>query len=586
MCGIIGMNKADKGVLSAALSAFKYRGPDHTGYFTSGDIILGHNRLAILDLDKRSNQPFIDKDKKLAIVYNGEIYNFKELREGPLKNYAYHTESDTEVLLNAYKKYGTSLTKYVKGMYAFAIFDQNKNRIFLFRDHTGIKPLYYYLHDGLFIFSSELKGIITVLNQYKKKLALNQRAVDMYITLGYIPSPLTLYKEVYKLRPRHYLEFDILEKRVLENEEVKIPVKRCNSEKELEELIENRIIGHLMADVPVGLFFSGGTDSSLIAAILNKHGVNLETFSIRMSHKTDDSYYFKEISKVLKLKSSVYNFGLNEFEKVYEEVMARIDEPVNDASLFPTYYISQMAATKVKVVLSGEGGDEFFYGYPRQQALMGMNDTQDFEMDWLDRLFFTLQPLRGKNRIFRKINKVLNRPYGYYLSTMTYYEHASGFREWKRIFKERKMVPLDIDKTFYLENDLLRKIDFATSYNSIEGRVPLLDIDIVENTKYLQSEIMGDGRTKKIFLKKILKKYLPDNLVFRGKSGFGLRPQLMLQDNSPARFEFIKACDYLQSRGVVKIKLIGREKYFIARYPNFVFSLLFLYRTLINNESL
>jgi asparagine synthase (glutamine-hydrolysing) len=382
MCGIIGISEHNEKVIKDSCLCFQYRGPDATSFFSDSHVTLGHHRLAILDLDPRSTQPMSDEDKKIWIVFNGEIYNFKELKEQLVSKYHFRTTSDTEVLIYAYKEWGMEMTKYIQGMFALAIYDSKKQKVILLRDHAGIKPLYYYEKDGLLIFASELKGVVKTLKEKNLPLSINKRAIDLYTVMGYIPSPYTMYNEIAKLPKSSYLEFDLKAKTSNHTTYVPNSVEVTTFE-DYSKLIEKKVLEHLIADVPVGVFFSGGTDSSLIATILHKHNINLETFSIGIDYKSDDKKYFKLISDHLKLKSHVYSFDIPELDSVYEEVMTKMDEPTYDNSIFPTYFVSKKAAEKVKVVLSGEGGDEYFYGYPRSFQLSKMKDRRDYSITCL-----------------------------------------------------------------------------------------------------------------------------------------------------------------------------------------------------------
>lgn len=583
MCGIFGTNKISLAASKKALATFKYRGPDNTGFFVDEEVFLGHHRLAILDLDPRSNQPFIDEKEGLSIIFNGEIYNYRELKSGLLNKFNYRTKSDTEVLLRAYQKYGPNLMKYVKGMYAFAIYDKKKKKIYLFRDQHGIKPLYYYSKNGRFIFSSEIKGIIAALRSAQISYEFCDKSINLYLGLGYIPSPLSLYVDIFKLPPHHFLEYDLVKKEIIKVESVETETQICASEEEYFQLIEKKILSHLISDVPVGVLFSGGTDSSLIAAVLQKYKYRLETFSIRMSNKVEDEFFFNKISRQLGLKAHVYNFSQREFNSIYNDVMDKIDEPIADSSLFPTFYICKMAARKVKVILSGEGGDEFFFGYHRHGSMKVMKNYIDYELTVLDKMFLLAPSFRKKNRIFKKLYELFKQPLSYYLTSQMLYNHKCAFTGWKEEFRRARVLPMNVDKQYYLENDLLRKIDFATSYNSIEGRVPLVDIDIVKNSELFPHLTMKNDMLKPL-LKKMLLNYLSANFVYRGKSGFGFSPRKIFSPKSPAYGDFKDMFLFFKSKQIFNFNLNSDDNYFLKKYPLFCLSLLFLYRSIINNE--
>lgn len=587
MCGIIGINEKNESLVSETAKLFRYRGPDAFGIYSDEDVTLGHNRLSVIDLDVRSSQPMWDEAGEVAVVFNGEIFNFKELKEELSYKYNFRTTSDTEVLLYLYREHGENMGTHLDGMYAFAIYDKKNRRVYLFRDHAGIKPLYYTHSDGLFAFSSEIKGLTHILKEKYGEAALSQDGISMYKVLGYIPSPTTLYKDILKLERSTFLVFD-LENKEIEKIVAFIPlVKEVRDDKKLSETIEQSILDSIVSDVPVGVFFSGGTDSSLIASVLHKHNIDLETFSVRMEGKGEDEKFFQAIVKHLSLKSQVFDFGIKEFDEIYYEVMNNVDEPLSDSSLFPTYYISKQAARSVKVVLSGEGGDEFFYGYPRSKILASFNQNKrDYGITALDRLYFITPSFFGKNRFFENLFRVVGQPISYYMIHMSPARDLTTLDEWERTkneFKKKNVSPMEFDQVFYLENGPLRKTDLVTSYNSIEGRVPLLAPNIVLNAPYFSNAHLEGGVLKAV-LKKILSAYLPVDLVYRGKSGFGMDMRLYFRESKYLKNDFREALVFLSKIGVVDMKWNERDAdRAIEKYPNFCFSIVSLYYAVKNS---
>lgn len=584
MCGIFGMNRPNEELVNDSIDLFSYRGPDSNGSFSDEFVALAFRRLAIIDLDPRSNQPMHDDEEKITIVFNGEIYNYHDLRKELSKDYQFNTASDTEVLLYAYKKWGTDLTKYIKGMFAFCVYDRESQKFYIFRDFSGIKPLYYYHENGLFIFSSEIKGILHSLKNTGRSIEIDKAALKLYYSLGSIPSPLSLYRNIYKLPPRSFLVYDIEEDQLIVNQYKVEPVK-ITCYKEFASLFEKKVLDHLVSDVPVGLYFSGGTDSTAIAVMLNKNNVSLQNFSIRMAHKKTDSKFFEEISDHLKIKSHVYDFGTEEFDEIYHSVMNLIDEPFVDGSIFPTYYLSRKAAEKVKVVLSGEGGDEYFYGYDRHRVLYKHRDRADYSMTILDRLYFRLPQHPAKTPILKALFKLNRQPISYYLADNSIGKDLVSWQRCKEEMRERNMKPLDIDKLFYLENDLLRKIDLATSYNSIEGRVPLLDIDIIQNSYNFEKNKLSKGQLKYI-LKKMLQDYLPDKFIFRKKSGFGINMKNRFKESKFLVNDYNTAILFLRQKDLLPETFDERKiNWYTANYANFCYSLIVLYYALRHSES-
>lgn len=585
MCGIIGINEQNEKQVRAAANLFSYRGPDATRFFSDEHVTLGHHRLSILDTDPRSHQPMSSVDDDLHIVFNGEIYNFKEVREQLSRKYHFKTASDTEVLLYAYKEWGVGMTEYIRGMYAFALYDVSKQKIILMRDHVGIKPLYYYAKDGVFIFSSEIKGITALLTSKGLPLVVRPDSIEMFLTAGYIPSPHTLYEDIFRIERSSYLEYDLNQSSISQGGLYHQSVGLVKDEAEFAQLLEKQVLAHLISDVPVGVFFSGGTDSSLIAAILKKHNVDLETFSIAVDYKTEDKDYFNRIGALLQLKTNTFRFDVDEFDSIYEEVMSKIDEPTYDNSIFPTYFVSKKAAQKVKVVLSGEGGDEYFFGYPRDVILAKLEERRDYDITWLDRIFFFVPKFRSKNLLFEKLFSFFGQPFSYYLLHMSPSKDLGclrGWRLWKNHFKQEKSLPRQLNQDFYLEGDLLRKIDFATSYVSIEGRVPLLDLGVVKNSAQFSAECFAGGISK-AFLKKILLRYLPAELVYRNKSGFGIDLKKIFQRSRLLMGELESAQRYLFSQSLLKSQHRDTTV-LVEKYPNLAFSLICLYRVLKNTH--
>lgn len=586
MCGIIGSTHLDRVVLERAASTFRYRGPDATAFFFDTQIALGHHRLSIIDVAARADQPMWDEEKTVGIVFNGEIYNFQALKQELSSRYSFRTTSDTEVFLYAYKEWGVACLQRFHGMFACAIYDTRQQKLLLCRDAMGIKPLYYAYHEGYFSFASELKGLTKLFREEGIVLERNQEAIELYSVFGYVPSPLTLYRSMWKLPRSSWLEFDLTAKTEPVVHSYVLEDPPVQNEEEFANIIEERTLEHLVADVPVGVFFSGGTDSSLIASILQKHRLHLKAFSLRMKGKEQDEYYFNTIAQKLGIEATVLTFGVKEFDEVYPLVMCQMDEPLADNSLFPTFYLSREAAKRVKVVVSGEGGDELFLGYPRDLALARLQGAVD-RYSWLDRLYTSLPFFPAKNAIFERIFLLARKPVSYYLVHMSPARgllSAAAWRRTKEFMQYSKSKPLFFDRDFYLENDLLKKLDMATSYASIEGRVPLLDRAIVANAEHFLSRHLQEGILK-AFLKRLLCRYLPSELVYRGKSGFGMNLHEYFHQSIHLKADLRKAIYWLKQEKVfipsfAETNLEG----FIRRSPNYGLALISLYYALRQAE--
>ena len=299
-----------------------------------------------------------------------------------------------------------------------------------------------------------------------------------------------------------------------------------------------------------------------------------------MSHKKEDKEFFTNISKHLNIKSNVYKFGDTEFDQVYSKVMNKLDEPFVDASVFPTYYVSKQAAKKVKVVLSGEGGDEYFYGYARHKTLYSLRNKADYKMTWLDNLYFGLPKFKQKNYLFKILFRLNQQPLSFYLASKSIGKDLVFWAKCKKEMEKQQLKPLEIDKKLYLENVLLRKIDLATSYNSIEGRVPLLDIDFIQSSDNFEDKKLEEGQLKAP-LKEILCSYLPKNLVYRGKSGFGVDMRHQFKRSAQLKEDYAKAVEYLKKRDLLPRKFKkSNPEWYLSRVPNFCFSIIVLYYTL------
>ncbi|MBM3273023.1 asparagine synthase (glutamine-hydrolyzing) [Candidatus Kaiserbacteria bacterium] len=586
MCGFFGMTGDNREVAAAATATIRHRGPDATGIYSDAAVSLGFDRLAIIDLDPRSNQPLWDAAHEIGVVFNGEIYNYKDLKAELEQEYEFHTSSDTEVLIYAYKKWGPSFASKLRGMFAFAIYDTPRQRITLFRDHAGIKPLLYHHTPGRLIFGSEMKAVTAAMRSLGVERIVDRDAIGTYFALGYMLSPATMYANVRKVPRGSYVEYDIAAGTLSEPTHVESAPTIARTEDELASLAETAILEHLIADVPVGLFFSGGTDSSLIVSVLHKHHINLETFSIAIEGHKVDKKYFEEISAHLGLAAHTFEFTPTEFDAVYEPVMRLMDEPFTDMSIFPTYYISQKAAERVKVVLSGEGGDELFFGYDRQRALARLRGVRlSARLSLSEQVFLRTPSFPGKNKLFEKLFVLLREPASAYLLAMSPARDRTHVHAWaaaKAALVATATDPLYFDRDVYLENDLLRKTDFATSFNSIEGRVPLLDPRIMAAAIGFESAYVPAAPSKPI-LKRLLARYLPAELVYRPKRGFGISLVQVLPHSPALARDLDAAISYLEKRDLLLATLPTSRTELVARYPNLCFALVCLYRALKND---
>lgn len=584
MCGIVGLtgNHADAVRRAAALIA--YRGPDAAAHWTDDHVSLAHNRLSIIDVDARSNQPMWDAAGQLCIVFNGEIYNHADLRRELAPAIEFRTTSDTEVLLLGYKLHGAAFFAKARGMFACAIYDRAAGTLSLFRDHAGIKPLYYYCADEVIAFGSEMKSVLSLMRAMGRSIYRDRGALAAYLALGYVPAPATLYRDVRVLPRSHYLVYD-MQRRTSSLRSIGIEGSRLGSDEDLANLIEQKVISHLVADVPVGLFFSGGTDSSLIAAILNKHDRRLRAFSVRIAGRSSDEPYFRSIADKLQLDATICDFGPAEFESSYRDVMDRIDIPLSDSAIFPTYLVSKRASEEVKVVLAGEGGDELFFGYARQRILSRLSAPICERQ--LDAAYRAMPDAAWCDKIFAPYFSRLSSPASYYLFTMSPAAGLLRQEAWdagKTAIAGATETPFYIDRELYLESLLLRKTDLATSYASIEGRVPFLDPEVMAAAEGFVDEWRRTHLEKPV-LKRVLCQYLPDELVWRPKSGFGLLLSHFASHSVQFRRDLNAALSDLRPE-LTDLVTLPSAAAILARRSGFGLALIMLHRALQNNGEL
>jgi asparagine synthase (glutamine-hydrolysing) len=555
MCGISGFistkNKFNKADLLQMTSCLKHRGPDADGLFMDegGQTGLGHRRLSILDLSDAANQPMFSSCGRYVIVFNGEVYNFKEIAASLKQQNAslqFNTASDTEVVLQAFIQKGTSVFSELNGMFAFAIYDKQQRRLTVGRDHIGIKPLFYYWDGESFVFASELKAF-GGLRQLKRKV--NEQAISQFLHLGYIPEPLTIYHNIYKFPSGHFLEIvpqDVsLQVKPFWKVEDKIGVDVLKNENqakdELRRLLFDSVEKQLVSDVPIGTFLSGGIDSSLVTAIASKVSPGkVKTFNIGFEEGLfDESGYAASVANHLNTEHYTSKVKEKDVLELVPDLLNVYDEPFADSSAFPTMLVSKLARQHVTVALSGDGGDELFLGYgmynwakrlnnpllklfrkPIKRGLSVMNERYKRVAGVLDytesghlkshifsqeQKFFSGKELAGLLRIHDKPDYAeLNRPLKT-IRSLDAYEQQSFW-----------------DLTHYLKDDLLVKVDRASMKYSLESRVPLLDFRLVEFALNLDAGLKHRPGVTKFLLKEILYELVPKAIFDRPKRGFAI----------------------------------------------------------------
>lgn len=543
MCGIYGTNKNyTTEQLNHKLERISFRGPDYTEVASFGkdnNITLGHNRLSIIDLDPRSNQPFT-YNFNIHIVFNGEIYNFLKLKNQlKAKGYLFNTTSDTEVICAAYLEYGYDCLSQFNGMFAFVIYDETKNILFGARDRMGQKPFYYSYKDKQFEFSSQISSI----QLHNNSLSISKKAIDYYLVWSFIPDPYTIFNEIEKLHAGHYLVINLNTNTLITEQYWDIPLTENNpyvgsydeAKTELKHLLKDAVSSRLVADVPIGVFLSGGVDSSLIASIASETSPKkVKTFSVKFNEKGfDESLYAKKVANHLKTDHHVIECNYNEGIDLVQNFSHYYDEPFADASAIPSMLLAKYTSKHVTVAVSGDGGDESFIGYHRykwmKQVELMYKSPKAFRhltSKVLLKLPYYKLKMIGKGLEYQTMNdlylasitdldfswlnnKIENHAY---LSELKYLENSKKSSIIERIS--------DFDLKAYLNWDINVKVDRATMAYSLEGRAPLLDHRIVEFSRMLPTKFKYDGNNMKRVLKDVLYDYVPQEYFNRPKAGF------------------------------------------------------------------
>jgi len=557
ICGIYNVGSAEpvsRLVVQAMADTMVHRGPDAEGFYVSGAVGLGHRRLSIIDLAGGA-QPMSNHDGSIWIVFNGEIYNFQELREDlTRKGYRFKTRSDTEVIVHLYEEVGEECFRYLRGMFAIALWDQRAHKLVLARDRVGKKPLFYAYSGSRVAFASEIKAILQVPGVSRE---LDLQAVSDYFSLLYIPAPKSVLKDVRKVRPGHYVVVSPQGFREVEYWDLSFQQTDALSEREWCERIldayREAVRIRLVSDVPLGAFLSGGVDSSSVVALMSElTGEPVITSSIGFQEKEFDELNYARLVAA--------RFHTKHYEQVVVpdavsdigKLAWHYDEPFADSSAVPTYYVSKVARRHVTVALSGDGGDENFAGYRRYYFDHRENKVRRVVPATIRRLLFgtlaSLYPkadwaprfLRGK-ATFQSLARSPIEGYFYSVSawrparksqllhqdlqkSLAGYDTLEVFRQYYQ--KADTADPLSkiqyVDIKTYLTDDILVKVDRASMANSLEVRAPILDHRFMELVATIPSSLKLRGRTGKYVFKKALKTYLPDEILYRDKMGFAI----------------------------------------------------------------
>jgi len=598
MCGIVGALSrtpiSARGWLATACAALRHRGPDDSGEWWSEDkcVGLGHQRLAIIDLSPAGHQPMQDAAGELCIVFNGEIYNFLDLRrELTDLGHTFRSHSDTEVILVAYREWGVDCLSHMSGMFAFALYDRRQRRLFMARDRAGEKPLFYALANGTLHFASELKALMA--NQALQR-RIDPEALDCFLAMGYVPGERCMLQGVKKLPPAHALVFNIEsgQSRVwrywklpeLETSAAAEQMDEAALLDELETLLEDSVRRQLVADVPVGVLLSGGVDSSLVTAMAVRAAPKVKTFTIRFPGygKYDETEHARLIAR---------HFGTEHVELEAEQstmdllqLLARqFDEPMVDSSMVPTYLVSRLIREHCTVALGGDGGDELFAGYPQYNRLLW---TQQ-KLGWIPQLLRAplakaagvLLPIGFRGRIWLQsmetnlqdglplIAACFDRSarQGLMATQATWALDAEDIRE-RRVPRVADLLQRATRMDFenYLAEDILVKVDRASMINSLEVRAPFLDYRVIEFAfGKVPSHHKATASKRKILLKKLTSRLLPPDFDQHRKQGFSIPLASWLQSGSWQSFfrdVLLGSNNDLFCRKVVSSLLDGQAK--------------------------
>ncbi|MDA0989509.1 MAG: asparagine synthase (glutamine-hydrolyzing) [Verrucomicrobia bacterium] len=564
MCGICGFNWRDETLVRRMADEIAHRGPDQHGAYVNDHVSLGHRRLSIIDLSDHGRQPMSNEDGSVWLAFNGEIYNFQELRQELIqKGHTFASHTDSEVIIHAYEEYGVGALDRLRGMFAIAIWDSRDQSLFLARDRIGIKPLYYYHHDLRFIFASEIKAILTDKSVPRE---LNPQALYDYIGFEFVPAPETFFRGIRKLPAGHYLRLTRdgrLEEKAYWDLSLRPHDPMPTFEEAVErerELLDEAVKSHLISDVPLGVFLSGGLDSSALVAMMRRHiSGPLRTFTIGYEDKSFSELDFaRQVADVFETEHHVLMLDNVNADNT-EKALWHLDEPMTDLSAVPLMLLCAKAKEHITVCLSGEGGDESFAGYDRFKASR-LNQTiawlpSPIRRHVIGKLVGLLpdQPQKkGAINMLKRFMEGANLPPEAMHLRWQYFTNA---QQDKRLFRDsfadsvsfdafrairahtarsdatdRVNREIYLDMRFMMTDSVLMKVDKMSMASALEVRVPLLDHVLVEYIASLPGDWKLKGLTTKHVLRAGLKGLLPDNIVNRGKQGYSLPVKQLLRD--------------------------------------------------------
>lgn len=571
MCGIFGFTKFKKENLKKArdsLHTLHHRGPDQWNDYFDGDIYIGHQRLSILDLSEQGKQPMISPDEKVIITVNGEIYNFLELKKELEDKYSFKSTSDSEVVLYGYIEWGIDkLLEKIDGMYAISIYDKEKEQLFLARDRAGIKPLYYGNINNQISWASELKAI-QKLYEDQNILEYDYTAFYDFLTYLYIPTPKSMYINVYKLEPAHYLKIDVRLNNFEKIQYWQLEINQCNDDIEtakekIYNLVKKSVDEQMVADVPVGFFLSGGMDSSTVVALASQNHNDINTFSIGFTDKSHDETDFADmVAYMYKTKHHKKILDDDVTKNMFHKIKDWYDEPFADTSCFPTYLVSQFSKENSTVVLTGDGGDEVFGGYKWYKKFEQLQKLK--KIPFVRSLAFVLKSFSSWNSVLGKLSRNIQHVFleddlemytkllgGMISSEKKLYSKLWGIPEeyddywyFRKFYNDELPIITRLqylDFHTYLPDDILTKVDRVSMDVSLECRVPFLKKEIIEYSFSLDENVrIANGELKGI-MKESFEKIVPKEITQRDKKGFSIPLSTIrkLYENSKYRQENI-----------------------------------------------
>ena len=536
MCGIAGIvtkRENKKEIIEAMSKRIEHRGPDGEGYFFDGDVALAHRRLSIIDLST-GNQPMFNEDDTVVTVYNGEIYNYVELRDELVKaGHKFKTKSDTEVLIHGFEEWHTDLPKYLRGMFAFAIYDKKSNELFLARDNFGIKPLYYTVMDGTFMFASEIKAFLDT-PDFKKEL--NEDILQAYLEFSFVPTNETFFKGVYRLDAGSsllYKDGDIKIDKYFKLDFKDKEQTFAEAVESISEVMKDSVNRHLLSDVEVGSFLSSGIDSSYIVSLAKPAKTYTVGYDI---DKYDEISYAKDLTEKLGINNTSKVIKMDEYMEEFPKIMYYLDEPTSDPAAISLYFVAKLARRDVKVVLSGEGADEFFggYNYYREEVDMKFyNKIPYFIRHFIGKIASLFPEGYGFNFLVRRGEKLensyigVNRNFSEKMArkVLSKEYNLRGIDVTKEIYKQfagysniHKMQAIDIN--YWLMKDILLKADRMTMASSLEGRVPFIDKEVFKVASGLSIDYKVTKENTKVALREAAKEVIPTEAYKKKKLGF------------------------------------------------------------------